>query len=1413
MMTCYFPENLGEIISKLSMKNLSRPFLFLVECILLVACSCVTAQASDVLQVRGDEYFYPFEFLDTDRRPAGFNVDIIKSVARKMGLAIEIKVGPWHEVRRQVEQGDVDILMGMSKSAERDSLVDFSIPHFVSSFAVFVPQGSSITALDQISGKTVLVQQGGTGHDYLLNLGSVERIVPVKTVADALRGLDEGRGECALLPRLQAMMVIHAQGWEGLHPVGGPVLQRGYCFAVPEGRSDLLALLNEGLSIIKDSGEYDAIYEKWLGVYEPVKKDYQRVIRYAGLGFALLLGCVGIVVLWNWLLKKKVARIFRQLSENRERLRITLDSMWEGVVTTDKDGLITNMNLAAEQLTGWKRMEVNGRHIDEVFTTLDARDRKLLPASVSQVLATGKPLKSPDAILLVARGGSEYHITQTTTPLRDEKGSTHGVVMVFRDVSESYRMRQSLRLSEERFKLAMEAGRDGLWDWNVVTGETYYSPAYAAILGYEGREVPAHVNAWKDFIHPEDREAALQANQECLEGLSDVFSIEFRMRHKNGQWRWILGRGKAVARDENGRAIRMIGTHTDITRIKKTSEALQQQNRRHTTLLSNLNGMAYRCRDDEDWTMEFVSRGCLDLTGYPAADILQNSRLSFNDLIVPEYRETIREACRQKVADHEPFELEYEIQTALGGTRWVWEKGCGIFDHADNLVCIEGFITDISERKQMELALQKRLVALTRPLEQTGEICFEDLFSLEEIQQLQDEFSAATGLASLICKPDGTPLTRPSNFSRLCADVVRKTDKGLANCKRSDALLGRINREGATVLPCKSCGLWDAGASITVGGTHIACWLAGQIRDETQSEETIRAYAREIGADEEDAVRAFYEVPSMSHERFKKITQMLFTLANQLSTTAYINVQQARFIAERDKALENLHRNEENLRVTLDSIGDGVIATDVEGNITRMNQVAEKLTAWQSEEVVGKPLQSVFTIINAHTREPLESPVEKVLETNQIVGLAHYTVLVARDGREYQIADSGAPIRSDGGEILGVVLVFRDVTEERTLQEQLRQSQKMEAIGQLAGGVAHDFNNMLSGIVGATELLKEGGGLGVEDRDRYLDLILQSASRAKDLTWKLLAFGRKEGLVTTDVDLNEIMDDTLAIIGSTMDKRITTTVRKQADHAWVHGNGSALQNAFLNLLLNGIQAMPKGGELHIEIRNIDLDSEYCATSSFELNPGLYVEIRVSDTGIGIPAENVNRLFEPFFTTKPQGKGTGLGLAAVYGTITGNHGEILVASEVGKGTTFQILLPSVEEPQCVQKVQETHMTGSGTILLVDDEESILITEQTLLEDMGYRVICAANGREAVDVFAARHQEIDVVVMDMRMPEMDGHEAFTRMKEVDPACRVIIASGFANMGDGDTKWICELAGFLRKPYRISELSRLVTRVLEE
>ena len=349
----------------------------------------------------------------------------------------------------------------------------------------------------------------------------------------------------------------------------------------------------------------------------------------------------------------------------------------------------------------------------------------------------------------------------------------------------------------------------------------------------------------------------------------------------------------------------------------------------------------------------------------------------------------------------------------------------------------------LKEYTQMHTTFEKRIVAFAHPLDEVENITFDELFDLSEIQRIQDEFSAATGVASIITQPDGTPITSPSNFTCLCNDIIRKTQKGCSNCFKSDAALGRYHPEGPVIQPCMSGGLWDAGASITIGNRHVANWLIGQVRDETQTDQSMRIYAREIGADEQQFMTAFYNVPVMSRERFEKTAQVLFTMANQLSKSAYQNIQQARLIIEEEKSKAALQKSEENLRTTLNSISDGVISTDKNGMVVRMNPVAEKLCGWQLTEAVDKPLSEVFNIVNAETREVAAGQVKKVLENGEIAGLANHIVLISRNGTEYQISASAAPIKNIEGEITGVVLVFSDITEKYAATLALHESETL----------------------------------------------------------------------------------------------------------------------------------------------------------------------------------------------------------------------------------------------------------------------------------------------------------------------------------------------------------------------------------
>lgn len=511
------------------------------------------------------------------------------------------------------------------------------------------------------------------------------------------------------------------------------------------------------------------------------------------------------------------------------------------------------------------------------------------------------------------------------------------------------------------------------------------------------------------------------------------------------------------------------------------------------------------------------------------------------------------------------------------------------------------------------------------------------------------------------------------------------------------------------------------------------------------------------------------------------------------------------------QTLIRLTESEESLRTTLYSIGDAVIATDVHGVVVRMNPVAEKLTGWPIEDAVGKPLSEVFHIVNSDTSAVMSSPVDIVLEHGRVVELANNTMLNARDGREYHVADSAAPIRDAAGAITGVVLVFRDVTEKYALQAQLQHSRKMEAVGQLAGGVAHDFNNMLVGIIGGAQLLEKH----LPDDPKvaqYHRTIMESAKSAAELTEKLLAFARRQPDVSTVLDVHKVLRDTVDLLQNTLDRRIDLKLDLAAKASCVVGNPSALQNAFLNLGINASHAMPQGGVLAISSRTVALDASFCRASSFDIAPGAFLEIEVRDTGCGIPRENLSRIFEPFFTTKEPGKGTGLGLAAVYGTVQQHKGAISVYSEVGVGSSFQILLPLNNAPADLADSAPQAIRGTGCILVVDDENSMRVTAKATLESLGYRVLLAEDGLQGIEVFTENIEAIDAVILDMIMPKMNGRDCFCTLRKLAPSVRVILASGFTREEDLAGMKAEGLCGFIQKPFLSAELGKILHDVLQ-
>jgi CheY-like chemotaxis protein len=367
----------------------------------------------------------------------------------------------------------------------------------------------------------------------------------------------------------------------------------------------------------------------------------------------------------------------------------------------------------------------------------------------------------------------------------------------------------------------------------------------------------------------------------------------------------------------------------------------------------------------------------------------------------------------------------------------------------------------------------------------------------------------------------------------------------------------------------------------------------------------------------------------------------------------------------------------------------------------------------------------------------------------------------------------------------------------------------MEAIGTLAGGIAHDINNILMGIQGNASIVL----MDIETSDPHyekLKNIEEYVISGSSLTKQLLGFARSGKYHVKATNLNELVEKTSGMFGRAK-KEIRINTRFQ-DGIWsVEVDQGQIEQVLLNIYVNAWQAMPAGGDLYLDVKNIIIDEGYIKT--YRINPGRYVRISITDTGIGMDDATRQRIFDPFFTTKEMGRGTGLGLASAYGIIKNHGGFINVYSEIGKGTTFNIYLPATEKKKINGGIQpaEKVIKGSGTILFVDDEEMIISLGKEILEKLGYKVLLANGGREALEVYENNRGKIDLVILDMIMPDLSGNDVFEKMKEIDPDARVLLSSGYSINGQAAEIIKKGCCGFIQKPFNLIQLSNIIDKIM--
>ncbi len=522
---------------------------------------------------------------------------------------------------------------------------------------------------------------------------------------------------------------------------------------------------------------------------------------------------------------------------------------------------------------------------------------------------------------------------------------------------------------------------------------------------------------------------------------------------------------------------------------------------------------------------------------------------------------------------------------------------------------------------------------------------------------------------------------------------------------------------------------------------------------------------------------------------------------------------------EKDRINHKLYRSEERYRYLVQNSPDIIYTLDADGNFTFLSEALEHLLGFTVEDLIGKHYTTIvweadrgkaqWFFDERRSRDRAASAIELRLKavdgekqndsarrylTVELKSMGIYDASAA-DGRRRHVGTHG---------------VIRDISERQRLQRQLQNSERMESLGTLAGGIAHDFNNLLMGIQGRSSLI----AMDLEDYHpalehlRAIDDYIRSATH---LTKQLLGLARGGKYEVKPTDINALILNSANMFGRTKKEIIIETQFHDANIV-VEADRRQIEQVLLNLYINAWQAMPNGGMVRIETRAAMINDE--ASKLYRVKPGRYVHITVADTGIGMDPNTLQRIFDPFFTTKEKSRGTGLGLASAYGIIKNHHGFIRATSQLGHGTTFSIYLP-ISDHAVVNHDSSggTICRGSETVLLVDDEPMIIEIGEALLTKLGYRVMTARSGEEAVELVHRNGAAIDLVILDMIMPGMDGSRAFERIRDICPAIPVILASGYALSGQAEQIMKSGCNGFIQKPFNVSELSQKLRHILDK
>ena len=512
---------------------------------------------------------------------------------------------------------------------------------------------------------------------------------------------------------------------------------------------------------------------------------------------------------------------------------------------------------------------------------------------------------------------------------------------------------------------------------------------------------------------------------------------------------------------------------------------------------------------------------------------------------------------------------------------------------------------------------------------------------------------------------------------------------------------------------------------------------------------------------------------------------------------------------ENKKRNRQLHKEsgkiEEVYRSLLESSADAIVTYDKEGKVDYVSPAFTRIFGWTSDEMKGQQIPFVPDCEPQSGTGIFEDLIVSGIPCNDFE-----TKCRTKDGSLIDVSVSASRCNGVEGKSMSTLFILRDISEKKRIEAQMNYIERMEAIGTLAGGIAHDFNNLMMGMLGNISLILHDVGPDDPNYERLktIESLIQSGA---ELTSQLLGYARKGQYELKPVNLNNIIVESAATFGRARKEIVIRTDFMDNLHR-VKADASQIRQVFMNIFVNAAEAMPKGGDLFLQTRNVT--HQELTDKPYRAIPGKYVRVRVKDTGKGMDQKTIARVFEPFFTTKEMGRGSGLGLASAYGIIKGHGGYIDVESKKGYGSVFTICLPaSKESPLKTSAVSDAVECGNETVLLVDDEEVIVEVGGQLLEKLGYTVIKAYGGEEGIRKYQEKKDNIDMVILDMVMPDIGGSEAYEKIKRIDPEAKILLSSGYSV--DGQATEILDKGcnGFIQKPFSLEALSKKIREILKK